>query len=282
MVTVTNTSPYPIAAPLTLTVGKLDVAGVAVAYPGTVHPTLDVDIDVALPRGILPPGAQVAVPVRFTNLRRLPFTFAATAAGTLLAPENSTPLTVTAYRYSGNEADPRGAPAGPGVAIVVDGVVRALTDAGSQATVLVPLHQQLVAARLAPTGAGMAHLALAAGDDWVADSTLRWLERNAGLLGPVGDFSGEHGGDLGHASHGSGIDRLANAGALSIGYILGGPDSAGIAGTDWGYRLLTTGRVTVGGKAINLGTGTWDNARYYPQVNHHHHVHVMLAPDRVP
>jgi hypothetical protein len=80
----------------------------------------------------------------------------------------------------------------------------------------------------------------------------------------------------------SGIDRLANAGALSIGYILGGPDSAGIAGTDWGYRLLTTGRVTVGGKAINLGTGTWDNARYYPQVNHHHHVHVMLAPDRVP
>lgn len=163
VVTITNTSPYPIAAPFTLTIGKLSAPGVALTHPARVHRTLAADIDVALPQGMLAPGAGIAVPVRFTNPRRLPFTFEVKASGTLLTPENSVPLTVTAWRFSGDNADPRGAAAGPGVGIVVDGVVRAVTDAHSQATVLVPLGQQAISARLAPTGTGTAHVSLAGG-----------------------------------------------------------------------------------------------------------------------
>ncbi|GGY60021.1 hypothetical protein [Pseudoduganella albidiflava] len=172
LVTITNASPHPIAAPFTLTVGKLSAPGVAVTHPARVHRTLEVDIDVALPQGILAPGAAIAVPVRFVNPRRLPFTYQVTASGTLLTPENSVPLTVTAWRFSGDTANPRGVAAGAGVAIVVDGVVRAVTDADSQATVLVPLGQQAVAARQAPTSTGIAHLGLIAGSANSADVIL--------------------------------------------------------------------------------------------------------------
>jgi hypothetical protein len=159
-VTITNTSQNTIAAPFTLKIAPLTAPGVALTHPDKVHYTLDVDVNVQLPHGVLPPGAQVAVPIQFANRRRIPFQYAASATGTLLTAQNSTALTVTAWRYSGDAANPRGAPAGAGVSIVVDGVVRAVTNADSQATVLVPLGQQTVAARQAPTSAGIAHLAL--------------------------------------------------------------------------------------------------------------------------
>jgi hypothetical protein len=44
------------------------------------------------------------------------------------------------------------------------------------------------------------------GDDWVSANTFRWMETNAGLLTAINDISGEHGYNLGHATHGTGSD----------------------------------------------------------------------------
>ncbi|QBE61611.1 hypothetical protein [Pseudoduganella lutea] len=163
VVTVTNTSTMPIAAPFTLTIARSMTPGVAVAYPTSLDHAGLAGIAVPLPLGVLEPGAQVSVPVRFANPQRRQFTFEARATGTLLAPETAVPLEVTVYHFSGDPANPRGAPAGAGVGIVVDGVLRARTDANGRAALLVPATLQAITARLAPVSTGIARLALVPG-----------------------------------------------------------------------------------------------------------------------
>ncbi|QGZ42479.1 carboxypeptidase-like regulatory domain-containing protein [Pseudoduganella flava] len=160
VVTITNTSSFPIAAPFTLTVKNLSTPGVAVAWHTGLDAAENALVAVPLPLGLLAPGAAVSVTVRFANQRRQPFTYELAAAGTPLPDESTVALTVTVRTYSGDPAQPLGALAGSGVGIVVDGAVRAVTDASSQATVRVPVTQQWIAARRAPTGVGLAHLVL--------------------------------------------------------------------------------------------------------------------------
>jgi hypothetical protein len=74
----------------------------------------------------------------------------------------------------------------------------------------------------------------------------------------------------------NGIDAAAVLPTVSqVGYIRGGPDSAGLA-ANWGQRLLQAGIVRVGGKDYDLGAGSWNNPKYYPWPDHHHHVHLTL------
>ncbi|GAB2862011.1 hypothetical protein GCM10027277_33210 [Pseudoduganella ginsengisoli] len=181
----------------------------------------------------------------------------------------------------------------------------------------------------------------AGGDDWCSKGAYEWMQENAAMLEPVNDVSGEHGKDLGHASHAkgtdidmyhfylfaganadsgtsnyeklvqrlldlpkltstnaatraqgqaakaeiqswiaatrAGIDKLAALGSVTqVGYIRSGPGSGAISGADWGAVLLRTGTVTVNGSPFDLEVGTWDNSKYFPWPNHHHHVHVTL------
>ena len=44
------------------------------------------------------------------------------------------------------------------------------------------------------------------GDDWAARGTYSWLSSNLTLIRPINDVSGEHGIDLGHATHARGTD----------------------------------------------------------------------------
>ena len=46
----------------------------------------------------------------------------------------------------------------------------------------------------------------AGGDDWAARGTYNWLVANTALLTEINDISGEHGRNIGHASHGRGTD----------------------------------------------------------------------------
>lgn len=78
----------------------------------------------------------------------------------------------------------------------------------------------------------------------------------------------------------SGIDNLAEeSDVIHVGYILGDTSVAGVAGKSWGKTLLKTGKVTVYGKEYDIVKSAWDNPKYRAWAEHHHHVHITLAPD---
>jgi len=70
----------------------------------------------------------------------------------------------------------------------------------------------------------------------------------------------------------AGIDDLAALASVSNVIYASNAGGADIA------KLLKTGRVTVGGKEFNLGTGDWSNAKHLTIPPHHHHVHITLKP----
>ncbi|HET9212846.1 MAG TPA: hypothetical protein VFR03_20740, partial [Thermoanaerobaculia bacterium] len=73
----------------------------------------------------------------------------------------------------------------------------------------------------------------------------------------------------------SGIDALAALNTVSsVLYAQGSAGSGLPAG--WAQSLLTTGATTVGGAALDLGLGTWSNAKYRPRSDHNDHVHITL------
>lgn len=159
-ITVTNTSTTPIGAPFQLTVSSISAAGVTVYNSNGVDAQDNPTVSVALDMGVLQPGAKVTVPLKFVNRKQRAFNFALAASGTILNSINSTQLAVRAFHYSGNPGNPRGAAAGAGVKLSVNGVLRALTDASGQASFLVPLEAQSLSARRAPSYVGTAELDL--------------------------------------------------------------------------------------------------------------------------
>ncbi len=73
----------------------------------------------------------------------------------------------------------------------------------------------------------------------------------------------------------SGINALAaSPTVIALLYVLGAAESGLTVG--WGRDLLQTGQITVNGQALNLGLGTWNNAKYAPHKKHNDHVHLTL------
>lgn len=73
----------------------------------------------------------------------------------------------------------------------------------------------------------------------------------------------------------NGINGLAASSQVAeLLHILGAAGSGLTNG--WGRDLLQTGQTTVNGQALNLGLGTWSNAKYVPRWDHNDHVHITL------
>jgi hypothetical protein len=182
----------------------------------------------------------------------------------------------------------------------------------------------------------------AGGDAWGARGTYNWLQQHAGLLNEVDDVSGEHGRDVGHASHQYGTDidtyhfyrfaggtsgtdnynRLRNAVVAAFGTLNAdgtpnpNPPAAALAarnnlvafvnatrtGLDnlaalasvtrlyyaignagsglsngWARSLILTGRVTMGTRTLDIGSGNWSQAKVNYNSVHNNHVHVTLS-----
>lgn len=162
-ITVTNISSTPIGAPFQLTVSSISAAGVTVYNSNGVDAQDNPTVAANLEMGVLQPGAKVTVPLKFVNRKQRAFNFSLAASGTILNSANSTALAVRVFHYSGNPGNPRGASAGAGVKLSVNGVPRALTDASGQASFLLPLDAQSLSARRAPSYVGTAELDLRRG-----------------------------------------------------------------------------------------------------------------------
>lgn len=163
VITVTNISSAPISAPFQLTVSAISAAGVTVYNSNGVDTQDNPTVAATLEMGVLQPGAKVTVPVKFVNRKQRAFNFALAASGTILNNASSTQLAVRAFHYSGNPGSPRGAAAGAGVKLSVNGVLRAVADASGQASFLLPLDVQSLSARRAPSHVGTAELDLRRG-----------------------------------------------------------------------------------------------------------------------
>lgn len=172
IVTLSNTGPSTIAAPLWLTVRDLSTPEAALYNPGGFDAKDYPQALAALDMGVLPPGGQVNTVLKFINPRQLPINFTLGASATILNDSNSVMLTVRAWKYSGNESMPQGAPAGQGVQILAGGVVRGVTGSDSQASFTVPLWADSLSARRAPTSTGVAVLDLRPSVPAMADVVL--------------------------------------------------------------------------------------------------------------
>lgn len=77
-----------------------------------------------------------------------------------------------------------------------------------------------------------------------------------------------------NATH-AGLDALAvDTTVNEIRYALGAATSGLSVG--WARDLLTTGKTTVSGQPLDLGTGAWSNSKYIPLNDHNDHVHITL------
>ncbi len=177
----------------------------------------------------------------------------------------------------------------------------------------------------------------AGGDDWCSRGTYNWLTTNSSLITKINDISGEHGRNIGHASHkygtdidmfhlytfpgavsgGSNYEKLvadvklaintgssdpavaaqatvakqrvtawvtathtgldalaASSTVIELRYALGASTTGLSSG--WARELLKTGKTTVSGQMLDLGTGTWNNTKYIPVNDHNDHIHITL------
>ncbi len=74
----------------------------------------------------------------------------------------------------------------------------------------------------------------------------------------------------------TGLDALASSSAVTeLRYALGSA-TTGLA-TGWARDLLKTGKTTVNGQLLDLGTGNWNNAKYIPVGDHNDHIHITLS-----
>lgn len=77
------------------------------------------------------------------------------------------------------------------------------------------------------------------------------------------------------ATH-TGLDNLAaSSTVIELRYALGAAATGLSSG--WARDLLKTGKITVSGKELDLGTGTWSNSKYIPVNDHNDHIHVTLS-----
>ena len=77
------------------------------------------------------------------------------------------------------------------------------------------------------------------------------------------------------ATH-TGLDALAaSATVIELRYALGAAETGLTSG--WARDLLKTGKTTVSGQALDLGTGNWNNNKYIPVNDHNDHVHITLS-----
>jgi hypothetical protein len=78
-----------------------------------------------------------------------------------------------------------------------------------------------------------------------------------------------------NATH-TGLDAIgASATVTELRYALGSP-STGLAG-GWARDLLTTGKATVSGQTLDVGTGNWSNNKYIAVGDHNDHIHITLS-----
>lgn len=158
VVTVTNTSSGPISAPLMLTIKNISAPGVTVYNSSGFDADDNAQVQATLPMGVLQPGAKVAVPVKFVNATRVAFDYAVDVSATPLDASNSVPLTVRVHAFSGNADNPVGPSAGAGVKLYVDGVMRGVTNAAGQATLMAQLDWTSISATRPPSEVGTANL----------------------------------------------------------------------------------------------------------------------------
>jgi len=77
------------------------------------------------------------------------------------------------------------------------------------------------------------------------------------------------------ATH-TGLDNLAaSSTVIELRYALGASATGLSAG--WARDLLKTGKTTVSGQELDLGTGAWSNSKYIPVNDHNDHIHVTLS-----
>ena len=100
-----------------------------------------------------------------------PVSFTVDASG-LVDKAEATLLTVTVHLYSGDEANPLGAPAGAGVKLYVDGSLRGVTNAAGEASFLTSVDTTSISARRPPSEVGTAVVSLVAGQPGAAQVVL--------------------------------------------------------------------------------------------------------------
>jgi hypothetical protein len=77
------------------------------------------------------------------------------------------------------------------------------------------------------------------------------------------------------ATH-TGLDALAaSPTVIELRYALGAAATGLSSG--WARDLLNTGKTTVSGQTLDLGTGTWNNSKYIPVNDHNDHIHITLS-----
>jgi len=80
------------------------------------------------------------------------------------------------------------------------------------------------------------------GDDWASRATYNWLSNNRALVTRINDISGEHGRDIGHATHLEGND-------IDLYHVYHFPNNPQFSGTRNFYRLVEDTRAAMAGDA---------------------------------
>ena len=163
IVTVTNTSATTLAAPMFLTIKNITAPGVSVYNSSAIDDQNNAQVQAMLNLGVLAPSAKAVVPVKFSNPQHASFNYTVSVSGALLDAGNSAPLNVTVYGFSGDDSNPAGVPAGAGVKLYIDGILRGITNAAGKASFVAPLDATSISARRPPSEVGTAELQFAAG-----------------------------------------------------------------------------------------------------------------------
>ncbi len=74
----------------------------------------------------------------------------------------------------------------------------------------------------------------------------------------------------------AGLAGLAGSAQVARLLYVKGSEGGGLS-DGWARDLLTTGATMVGTAPVNLGLGTWSNAKYLPRNDHNDHVHITLT-----
>jgi hypothetical protein len=167
--TISNISATVLAAPLSITIKDITGPGVAVFNKTSSDPDGNPMLQANLKNGVLAPGEKILVPLKFINPQRVSFDYTVRVSGSTMDASNSTTLHVTVHAFSGDNAQPQGAPVGAGYTILVDGVPRTTTDTAGKATFQVPLSSSIVSARRLPAEAGSATIGPMAGQTQTVD-----------------------------------------------------------------------------------------------------------------
>lgn len=157
-VVVTNRSPDTLLGPLWLALESATPANVAL-YNSYGRTAGDADyVPLPLPTGTLAPGASVATTVRLLTYGQSVGAIVFSVHGARLSAANSAQITVSATYDPVVLRAPGQTSVGAGWEVLVDGVVRGVTNAAGQLTLTVPTSAKVVAVVRAPNDAGSAYL----------------------------------------------------------------------------------------------------------------------------